>query len=490
MHRFAALTSALLCACSSAPPTLLPPPFGPDPANPEAARFFFPTGVAIDPTSTWVVVTNANADRLYDGGAMYSFRAADFLNYFPPNAPGGTLPFPGPRATNSLVGNVIVGNFTGPMVLAGVPAGSGPPMTAYTASRDTSRLNAVALDTVTGALNCRKGATFDTSTVDCRAGSLDLSRKANVEGPYGIVAASVQPPGLTPLLPVDVVLVSSLVPRIDASQSGVVLTSGHLAAVRQDDPSVVLYSATVTDRLFGNGVGSGSMVFDDRNREVILAGCYGRFGSFAAGGDPSTLKCGTLFPANTSQLRFLSVDAGGSTDASATRFYDLSSQLHAQDITGLAMGDVDAATGLRNLYVSMRIPDGIARIGLPLDPAFKPIVESVVTTSSQPSQVLRLARPPGSTGTDLVVATALSTFQTSTTAGKLLVLDVARERIVGQVEGLGDSPFAIAQFPPKAGETGAHLVVTMFGSCRISLIDVPYNDPASASLRATLGSCP
>ena len=493
MHRSAALGSALLCACGSAPPTLLPPPFGPDPANPEAARFFFPTGVAIDPTSTWVVVTNANADRQYDGGAMYSFRAADFLTYFPPNAAKGTLPlpFPGPHGeTDSLVGKVIVGNFSGPMVLGGAPTGSGPPLTAYTASRDTNRLNAVALDTVTGALNCRKGASFDASTVDCRAGSLDLSRKFNVEGPYGIVAARVQPPGLTPLSPVDVVLVSSLVPRIDETQSGVVLTSAHLAAVRQDDPSVVLYSTTVTDRQFGNGVGSGSMVFDDRNREVILAGCYTRFGSFSAGGDPSTLKCGTLFPANTSELRFLSVDAGGSTDASATRFYSLASQLHAPDITGLAMGDVDATTGLRSLYVSMRVPDAIARIGLSSDLAFLPIVQSVVTTSSQPAQLLRLLRPAGSPGTDLVVATALSTFQTSTTAGKLLVLDVAREQIVGQVEGLGDSPFAIAQFPPQAGDAGAHLVVTMFGSCRISLIDVPYADPASASLRATVGSCP
>src|SRR5207253_8109148 len=110
MHRSAALASALLCACSSAPPTLLPPPFGPDPANPEAARFFFPTGVAIDPSATWIVVTNANADRQYDGGTMYSFRAADFVKYFPPGAPGGPLPFP----KDSLVGKVVIGNFTGP----------------------------------------------------------------------------------------------------------------------------------------------------------------------------------------------------------------------------------------------------------------------------------------------------------------------------------------------------------------------------------------
>src|SRR3954465_9031231 len=83
MHRVAALCASLLCACSfPAPPTLLPPPFGPDTAHPETARFFFPTGIAIDPSSSWVVVANSNADRLYDAGAMYSLRAADLLQNF------------------------------------------------------------------------------------------------------------------------------------------------------------------------------------------------------------------------------------------------------------------------------------------------------------------------------------------------------------------------------------------------------------------------
>src|SRR2546423_8241979 len=84
MHRLAAFCASLLCACSfPAPPTLLPPPFGPDTAHPDTARFFFPTGIVIDSTADgvarWVVVTNSNADRLYDAGAMYSLRAADLL---------------------------------------------------------------------------------------------------------------------------------------------------------------------------------------------------------------------------------------------------------------------------------------------------------------------------------------------------------------------------------------------------------------------------
>ena len=53
-----------------------------------------------------------------------------------------------------------------------------------------------------------------------------------------------------------------------------------------------------------------------------------------------------------------------------------------------------------------------------------------------------------------------------------------------------DTPFAIAQFPPLPNDTSAHLAVTLFGSCGVSLIDVPYDRPSDATLRATLGSCP
>ena len=488
MHRFAALCATLLCACSfPGPPTLLPPPFGPDPANPEPARFFFPTGVAIasecpsGPSTCgpaqWLVVSNSNADRQYDTGAIYSLRIADLLPLFqppPPPAPATpkTVPFP----IGSLAGKAMTGNYTGPMVIA--------QGTVYTGSRDTNRLNAVAVDLKTGALSCRTGATIDTGNEDCRSGVVDLSRTATVEGPFGITTGTVR--DAKNGVDVEALLVSSVVPHIDDIQSGVLFTSSRIAAVNLFDPTKVLFSALVTNRLdVARGIGAGPIVFDDRRREVIVGGCYVRFGSASAGGEPSTLKCGNL--GNTAIIRFVPVDAG--VDASA-RVYDLSAQIRAIDVTGLALGDVDATTGMRPLYVSMRSPDAVARIGLPPDPAFPPVVESVATISSQPSLVHRVQRPTGSTGSDLLVVSAVATYETSTTAGRLIVVDGAFNRVITQVEGLGDTPFAIAQFPPQPGDVSARFAVSLFGSCRVSLVEVPYANPELAALRANVGSCP
>jgi len=275
------------------------------------------------------------------------------------------------------------------------------------------------------------------------------------------------------------------VPHIDEIQSGVLFTSARLVALQQSDPTKVIFSAVVTDRITGGGVGAGPLVFDDRRREAILGGCYVRFGSASAGGEPSTLKCGLL--GNNSVLRFVPVDAGSSA---STRIYDLGAQLHANDVPGLALGSVDPATGIRRLYAVTRAPDAIVRIGLPLDPAFPPIVEAVATISSTPSQIVLLQRPTGATGSELLAVTATAVYETSTTAGKLIILDGLSERVVGQVEGLGDTPFAIAQFPPQAGDKSARLAISIFGSCRVSLVDVPYDRPGEATLRANLGSCP
>jgi hypothetical protein len=466
--RIAALCASLLCACSfPGPPTLLPPPFGPDPARPEPARFFFPTGIAIDPTASWVVVTNSNADRLYDAGAMYSLRSADLAKYFEPGGAKGTESFP----VAALAGKVIVGNFTGPLILAGG--------TAYTGSRDTNRLNAVALDPATGSLACR-GPGGD----DCRGASIDLKNAAGLEGPFGIAAATIRPPGFP--ADRDVVLVNSLVPHIDAIQSGVgVLSSSRLAALNQADLSV-LFTSTVTDPANGSGFGGGPIVFDDRAREVIVAGCYTRFGAASPGGEASTLKCGSL-ASGTNLLRFVPVEAGSSAK---TRIVDLGSQVHSTDTTGLALGDVDPVSGMRRLYMTTRFADTVVRIGLPADPAFVPVVEAVVPISSQPSQILRLQRPGSTSGPDLLAISAVATYEVSTTAGKLVLMDGMLGRVVGQVDRLGDTPFAIAQFPPVAGQKSARLAITLFGGCSVALVDVPYDRPGEASLRAKLGSCP
>ena len=476
--RVAALCASLLSACSfPGPPALLPPPFGPDPARPEPARFFFPTGIAIDPTASWVVVTNSNADHLFDAGAMYSLRAADLAQYFPPGGAKGTVSFP----VAALAGKVIIGNYSGPLILAGGTSGApaSAPITAYTGSRDTNRLNAVALDPATGSLACR-GPGGD----DCRGASIDLKNAAGLEGPFGIAAGKVHPPGLPG--DVDAVLVNSLVPHIDGIQSGVgVFSTSRLAALNQADLSV-LFTSIVTDPANGSGFGGGPIVFDDNAREVIVAGCYTRFGAASPGGEASTLKCGSL-ASGTNLLRFVPVEAGSSAK---TRIIDLGSQVHSTDTTGLALGEVDPVSGMRRLYMTTRFADTVVRIGLPADPAFVPVVEAVVPISSQPSQILRLKRPGSTTGPDLLAISAVATYEVSTTAGKLVLMDGMLGRVVGQVDRLGDTPFAIAQFPPAAGDKSARLAITLFGGCSVALVDVPYDRPAEASLRANLGSCP
>jgi hypothetical protein len=463
----AVFCASLLCACSfPAPPTLLPPPFGPDRNRPEPARFFFPTGIAIDPTSSWVVVSNSNADRLYDAGATYSLRAADLLQYFQPGPPAGRVPFP----TAALAGKVITGNYTGPMILAGG--------TAFMGSRDTNRLNAVALDSATGSLTCRGASGTD----DCRGSSIDLNRDAQVEGPFGIASASIRSPATG--ADVGAILVSSLIPHVDEIQSGAVFTSSRLAALDQADLSL-LFSATVTDRVNGSGFGGGPLIFDDRSREAIVAGCFTRFGAASAGGEPSTLKCGTV-AGGSNLLRFVPVDAGSNA---RTRLYDLGTQINSTDTTGLALGAIDPATGARRLYMVTRFADTLVRVAVPADPAFVPVVESVLPLPAQPSQVLRLERP-GNTGPELLAVTLVSTYETSTIAGKLVVVDGLAGRVLAQIDRLGDTPFAIAQFKPAPGDKSARLAITLFGGCSIALVDVPYDDPGKAALRANVGSCP
>jgi hypothetical protein len=311
-----------------------------------------------------------------------------------------------------------------------------------------------------------------------------LNNTAQVEGPFGVAVGTIRSP--IDASDAAVVMVTSLIPRVDDVQSGLLLTSAHIAALDQADPTRILFSATITSRLNGNGVGGGPMVFDDRSREAIISGCFTRFGSASAGGEPSTLKCGSTLGAS-SLLRFVPMDAGS---AASTRFYNLSAQIRSTDTTGLALGTIDPVTGARNLYMANRFPDTVARVAIPANPAFGPVVEAVATVSSQPSQILLIQRSAAHPGPDLLAVTGVATYATSTAAGKLLLIDGSLGMVVGQVDGIGDTPFAIAQFPPGTNDASAQLIITQFGSCGLTLVEVPFDQPANAGLRGRIGSCP
>src|SRR5256885_5553249 len=134
------VASIAIGACSTTPPELLPPPFGPDTSSPQPARLFWPTGIAIDPGGKHLLVANANFDHAFAGGAIYSLDVDALL------AQRGTVPFSPSFLRQGNAGAAMVGNYLGPLVLD--PAG----VTAYSGSRDTNRLNGVSIDPATGAL--------------------------------------------------------------------------------------------------------------------------------------------------------------------------------------------------------------------------------------------------------------------------------------------------------------------------------------------------
>jgi hypothetical protein len=101
-----------------------------------------------------------------------------------------------------------------------------------------------------------------------------------------------------------------------------------------------------------------------------------------------------------------------------------------------------------------------------------------------------LERPAGSPGPDLLAVTSGTLTIGNTTPAIVAIFDPAQGRVVGQVERLGDTPFAMAQLPPADGDTSAKLFVSVFASCRIAVVDVPYDRPWDVSIQALVGSCP
>ena len=74
------------------------------------------------------------------------------------------------------------------------------------------------------------------------------------------------------------------------------------------------------------------------------------------------------------------------------------------------------------------------------------------------------------------------------------IVDTANGEVVAQVGRLGDDPFTIREISCPAGNAdytdSACLAVSVFGACRIALIEVPKSQPSGTAVRALAGSCP
>src|SRR3954465_11030568 len=165
--------------CTTSPPELLPPPFGPDTRKPFAARKSVDPGLAMDPNGQFLLVGNANFDHAFAGGTIFSLDVTKLL------AQRGVVPF-SPELVRS---SVMVGSYLGPLVLDQTA------QNAYSGSRDTNRLNGVTV-TGEGTLGCRTGPGTSPGP-DCRQGIVDLGRLVNLEGPFGIAFGTATPIGLT-----------------------------------------------------------------------------------------------------------------------------------------------------------------------------------------------------------------------------------------------------------------------------------------------------
>jgi hypothetical protein len=131
----------------------------------------------------------------------------------------------------------------------------------------------------------------------------------------------------------------------------------------------------------------------------------------------------------------------------------------------------------------MRRPDSLVRIELPALPSIAPRVRKVIPMPVAPADMIRIARPSAS---DLLAVVAEK-------INSVVIIDTATEQVVAQDGRLGDSPFMIKEVdcPSDAIFSGsACLATSVFGACRVALIEVPKSQPSKTVLRALAGSCP
>jgi hypothetical protein len=467
MNKSAIAAAALLAACNTAPPQLLPPPFGPN--GPQPARLFFPTGLAKAPDGT-LLVANGNFNHAFDAGTVVSISRAYldslFRRQLDCDVPDPDVLCKTEIPSTEFSGAVMIGNYAGPLVL------SSDGTAAYTGARDSGRLNAVRID-AGGALHCAPGA-GDDAAKDCRQGLIDLT-PAGVDGPYSIVPGTTILPGTTAPLPVF--FVSSVIPHIDEINAGLLFTTTSVAVLSMQDPSQLLFSMRAgSSRSFvANGTAVGPMVFDPIRRQLYLSGCYQRSSSFGAG-EPGTLLCSGV---NTNLLRILNVD---SKDAADPLLVELFGDVRSIFTVQLLLADADPVTQApRTLWATMRSPDSLVRIELPSVPSVAPRVRKVIPLPLGPADMVRIERS-GASDLLAVVAERLNT---------VAIVDTATDAVVAQLARLGDSPFMIQEVACPPENTGsACLATSVFGECRIALIEVPKAQPSGAKVRALAGSCP
>jgi hypothetical protein len=466
MKKSQVLVAALLAACNSTPPQLLPPPFGPEAPGP--TRLFFPTGLA-KTNEGGLLIANGNFNHAYDAGTVVGLSRAFLDGIFrlkldcgqATRDPACIRAIPQDRPTN-LTGVVMIGNYAGPLVLDATGTA------AYVGSRDSAMLNGVSVGTG-GTLGCVAGGGQGD---DCRKGLIDL-QPLGVDGPYTVVAGDTVLPGTSIHQPA--LFVSSVIPHIESISSGIINSSTAVAVLNMQDPTQVLFTLRAAQPFVAGGHAVGPMVFDPVRRQLYLSGCYARSISFGAGEPGSSLCFGEV----NNFLRILNVDAAGIADP---LLIDVHADVLSTITTQLLLSDPDAVTGApTTLWATMTGPDSLVRFELPAQPSVAPRVRQIIPLPVSPADMVRIDR--GAAPALLAVV--------SEKLNAVSIVDTGTHEVVAQAGRLGDSPFMLREISCPSESTGsACLATTVFGDCRVALIEVNKAQPSLTAVRGLVGSCP
>jgi hypothetical protein len=282
--------------------------------------------------------------------------------------------------------------------------------------------------------------------------------------------------------------VASLVPHVESIQNGIPVTTSEVSVLDMANPSNVLFTMLGSSIFLtaGLGMGIGPMLYDPVRRQLYMGGCYERFGGTGSG-EPATSKCVNVA---FNLLRILPVDA---RETAQVLFYDLFPDVPSVDTSSMVFADLDPVTQTpTTIWATMRSPDVLVKIELPLNQSIAPRVRLIVPMPAFPSELVVISRKAQGKGDLIAVA--------SERTGAITIYDTAAGQVVANVERVGDTPHGLKLYEPlpdsitpEAPTTSngpvARLVSAVFAGCSLAFIEVPLNNPENAQLRGRIGEC-
>ncbi len=443
---------------------------------PPSHQFYFPTGLvhvdsAVIPNGV-LFVANANFDKRFSTGSLMAVNLSNvgLPPFGQPVAASGPIQLPALNTGDA--GIVLISSFAGEM--AALDLGQGRTRLFIPSRSEGMRFQAIDADPVTSAtgqpvLHC--STPEGVSAADCGSGApslspvefeLGLTGLPRAPGPFGVtVRPRACPTGECP---------------VGTCQAGRCMTTNDAGLAEPFADVFVTHISQADSPLASSQNLRGYLVRLDSQNPTVGVENFINLG----GGASSSVVSGQRFiyasgrlSASSNLLRLvdpssISLDGGTLVYTSA-----LEQSFRASEARGLALSSDE-----HRVYIASRVPDAllVASIDNPLaqTPAIQ--VARSVPLPSAPNEVRAIARPGRS---DLVIITA-------TGAQSVVLYDDDVGDVVGQVTGVGLSPFDVAVDIRGAG---ARLYVSDFDDGRIAVIDVPdLNRPQDARLVAHLGA--